>query len=151
MPILKCRFFFDTSVVIAALLSPKGAAGELMRLVEAEVVTMVVSETVIREADGVLSTKFPELAQEGRGLWKHLHPEIAPTPTAAQLKPFAKKLPTGNAMILCAAQSVKVSAFVTWNTRDFMAPGISSLAAFPIVVPGQALKLFRAWMDPLIQ
>ena len=144
------RMFFDTSVYIAALLSPHGAAGALVRLVEAGAMTMVVSDEVIKEADRVLGAKFPELIQESRTLWRHLSPEIAPHPTVDQRRPFSQRLPTGDASILCAAQLAKVSAFATWNTRDFMAPGVASLVDFPIVVPADGLKLFRKWMEPFL-
>ncbi len=144
------RIFFDTSVYIAALLSPGGAAGELVRLAEAGVIRMVVSEEVIVEADRVLAGKFPELIQESRGLWKHLNPEMAPDPTASQIKPFLEKLSQGGASILCAARLAKVSAFVTWNTRDFMAQGVASLVDCPVVVPADCLVLFRKWIDPFL-
>ena len=151
MPIPQYRVFFDTSVYIAALLSPKGAAGELIRLVEAGVIQMVVSQEVIIEADRVLSLKFPLLIQESRKLWKNLRPQIAPDPTSSQMKPFIKKLPNADASILCSAHLSKVSVFVTWNTRDFMAPDVSSLVDFPIVVPADCLKLFRKWIDLFLQ
>ncbi|MBI4248943.1 MAG: PIN domain-containing protein [Elusimicrobia bacterium] len=144
------RIFFDTSVYIAALLSPEGAAGELLRLVEAGVVRMLVSDEVIIEADRVLSRKFPELIQDSRSLWKHLGPEIAPNPTAAQVKPFLVLLAKGDASILCSARLAKASAFVTWNTRDFMRPGVKTLVDFPIVVPADGLKLFRKWIEPFL-
>ncbi len=142
------RMFFDTSVYIAALLSPSGAAGELIRLVESGAVLMVVSEEVIGEADRVLGRKFPELIQDSRKLWKHLRPEVVSNPSKDALKPFDRRLPWGDAAILCAAHQAKVSAFVTWNTRDFMSPGISALVNFPIVVPADALTLFRQWVEP---
>lgn len=150
MALPQYRIFFDTSVYIAALLSPEGAAGELVRLAEAGVIHMVVSEEVITEADRVLAEKFPELIQESRRLWKALAPEIAPNPTHNQTKPFWGKLPKGDALILCAAHLAKVSAFVTWNTRDFMTHQVQSLVDFPIVVPREGLKLFRKWTDPLL-
>lgn len=142
------RIFFDTSVYIAALLSADGAAGELVRLAESQAIAMVVSQEVIIESDRVLGAKFPELIQESRDLWKNLGPEIAPDPSADQIKPFLRKLPKGDALILCAAHLAKVSAFVTWNTRDFMAAGIASLVDFPIAVPADGLKLFRKWIGP---
>ena len=151
MAIAQYRVFFDTSVYIAALLSVKGAAGELVRLAEAGVIRMVVSQEVITESDRVLVVKFPELIQESRKLWKHLSPEIAPGPTTGQIKPFLEKLPKGDASILCAAHLSKVAAFVTWNTRDFMAPKVASLVDFPIVVPADCLKLFRKWMEPFLE
>ncbi len=146
----QCRIFFDTSVYIAALLSPGGAARELVRLVEAGAIRMVVSKEVITESDRVLAAKFPALIQENRQLWKNLVPEIAPPPTTDQVKAFSQKLAQGDAMILCAAHLAKVSAFVTWNTRDFMTPSVGSLVDFPILVPADGLKLFRKWIEPFL-
>src|SRR3989338_1886569 len=145
------RIFFDTSVYIAALLSPGGAAGELVRLAEAGVIRMVVSKEVIVEADRVLAGKFPELIQDSRGLWKHLNPEMAPDPTASQIKPFLEKLSKGDASILCVAHLARVSVFVTWNTRDFMAHGVDSLVDCLVVVPADCLILFRKWIAPFLR
>jgi len=150
MAIPQYRIFFDTSAYIAALISPKGTAGELVRLVEVGILRMVVSQEVIIEADRVLAEKFPELVQENRRLWKHLSPEIASNPTIIQVKPFLEKLPKADATILCSAHLAKVSAFITWNTRDFMGQHVSMLVDFPIVVPADGLKLFRKWIEPFL-
>ncbi|MBI4386951.1 MAG: PIN domain-containing protein [Elusimicrobia bacterium] len=150
MAVPQYRIFFDTSVYIAALLSAEGAAGGLLRLVESGAVRMLVSEEVVIEVDRVLSGKFPKLIQDSRRLWRHLRPEIAPNPTAHQIKPFLLKLPKGDASILCSARLARVAAFVTWNTRDFMHPGVMTLVDFPIVVPAEGLKLFRKWIEPFI-
>ncbi len=150
MAIPRYRIFFDTSTYIAALLSPEGAAGELIRLVEGGAISMVVSEEVIIEIDRVLSKKFPIRVEKSRELLKALAPEIAPEPTATQAKRFLHKLDKGDASILCSAHLAKVSAFVTWNTRDFMAHGVDALVDFPIVVPADALKLFRKWIEPFL-
>ena len=144
------RVFFDTSVYIAALISPKGASGELIRLAEAGAITMVVSEQVVVESDRVLGKKFPGLVDESRRLWKVLRPEMAPEPTPKQVAPFRVRLSSGDASILCAAQRVQVSSFVTWNTRDFMKPGIGEMVSFPIVVPEECLKRFRTWIQPYL-
>ena len=151
MAIPQYRIFFDTSAYIAALISPKGAAGELIRLVEAGILRMVVSQEVIIETDRVLTLKFPELIQENRRLWKHLAPEISPDPTTSQAKLFLESLPKGDAIILCSVHLAKVSAFITWNTRDFMGKHIASLVDFPIVVPADGLKLFRKWVEPFLE
>ena len=150
MAIPKYRIFLDTSVYIAALLSPDGAAGELIHLVEGGAISMVISEEVVVEIDRVLSNKFPARVEKSRELLKYLAPEIAPDPTAAQAKPFLHKLNKGDASILCSAHLAKVSAFVTWNTRDFMAHGVNTLVDFPIVIPADALKLFRKWIEPFL-
>lgn len=150
MGIPQYRIFFDTSAYIAGLYSSEGAARELLNLVESEAICMVVSEEVITEIDRVMTRKFPDLVQESRRIWKELQPEVVPNPSAADIKPFLEKLDNGDAAILCAAQSAKVSAFVTWNTRDFMAHNVNALVDFPIVIPPDALKLFRKWIDPFL-
>ncbi len=150
MAVPQHRVFFDTSVYISALLSEQGAARELIRLVESGAIRMVVSEEVIVEVDRVLSRKFPVRVEQNRQLWKHLDPEMVPNPSTDLIKPFSHKLAKGDASILCSAHLAKVSAFVTWNTRDFMARGVDSLVDFPIVIPADALKLFRKWIEPFL-
>ena len=150
MAIPPYKVFFDTRAYMAGLISPKGAAGELLRLVEAGAILMVSSQEVIIGADRVVALKFPELIQENRKLWKCLSPEIAPTPTISQARPFLEKLPRADAIILCSAKLAQASAFITWNTRDFMGQDISSLVNFPIVVPADGLKLFRKWIEPFL-
>lgn len=151
MPAPQYRIFFDTSVYIAGLRSPTGgAARELLRLVESQAIRMVVSDEVVLEVDRVMQAKFPGLVQESRQFWKELKPEVVPNPPSDYVKPFLEKLDKGDAAILCAAGLAKVSAFVTWNTRDFMAHGVEALVGFPIVIPADALKLFRKWIDPFL-
>ena len=144
------RIFFDTSAYIAGLRSSVGAARELLNLAESETVGMVVSEEVVTEIDRVMTRKFPDVVQESRKIWKELKPEVMPNPSAADIKPFLEKLDKGDALILCAAHFAKVSAFVTWNTRDFMADGVDALVDFPIVIPADALTLFRKWIEPFL-
>ncbi len=153
MNIPSYRVFFDTSVYIAALFSPTGAAGELLRLAESGAITMVVSEKVIIESDQVLIRKFPKLIEDSRCLWKSIGPEISKNPLSKDLKHFVDKLLKSDAEILCAAQKSKsksIDCFVTWNTRDFMKPGISDIVDFPIVVPGECLNLFRDWLKQFL-
>ena len=147
MPLPQLRVFFDTSVYIAALISPEGAAGELVKLAEGGAIVMVVCEEVVREADRVLGRKFPELMQESRRLWKNIGPEVSPDPQVTEVEMFSKLLPAGDASILCAALHTNVVAFVTWNTCDFMKPGISDLVRFPVLIPEDCLKLIRERLD----
>jgi predicted nucleic acid-binding protein len=121
-----------------------------LNLAESETVGMVVSEEVVTEIDRVTTRKFPDLVQESRRIWRELKPEVVLNPSLGDMKPFLEKLDEGDASILCAAQLAKVSAFVTWNTRDFMAHGVDTLVDFPIVVPADALKLFRKWIEPFL-
>ena len=150
MSIPSFRVFFDTSVYIAALISNKGAAAELLRLSEAGIIQMVVSEEVIVESDRVLQAKFPELIDDSRRLWKSLKPQVVLNSRLNQIKPFVKLLDKSDAAILCAASHADVAAFVTWNTKDFMKPKVAALVSFPIVVPADCLVLFRKWLEPFL-
>ena len=147
MPVPQFRIFFDTSVYIAGLLSPNGAAGELIRLAEVGGIRMVVSEDVIRESDAVLGRKFPDLISDSRRFWRSLSPDLASRCGAEELARFRSLLPTGDAAILCAAFRADVSAFVTWNTKDFMKVGVDQLVSVPIVIPSEGLRLIREWCE----
>lgn len=151
MPSPPYRIFFDTSVYIAGLLSPKGAAGELMRLAESGIIQMVVSKRIIIESDQVLINKFPDLIEDSRRFWKSLSPELVKEPSPSKSKSFTENLPLADAFILSAAHKADVLAFVTWNTKDFMKKNIKSLVNFPIVVPGDCLELFRTWINPFFE
>lgn len=141
---------WEVSAHVAALLSSEGAASELIHLAEGNAIRMVVSEEVIVEIDRFLSKKFPDRIYRSRELLKRLAPEIAPNPTAIHIQEFLHKLDDGDASILCSAKLAKVEAFVTWNTRDFIVHGVHKLVDFPIVVPADALKLFRKWIEPFL-
>ena len=108
---------------------------------------MVVSEDVIRETDSVLGRKFPDLIQDSRRFWRSLCPEMVSACGAKELARFSSLFPPGDAVILCAAFRGDVSAFVTWNTKDFMKPGVDQLLSVPIVIPSECLRLIREWCE----
>jgi len=58
------KVFIDTSALIAGILSPTGAAHEVLRLCEAGVVKAVMSRQVLVEADRNLSEKLPAFLSE---------------------------------------------------------------------------------------
>ena len=55
------RIFLDTSVIIAAVLSPTGGARRLFLLAEAGILKPIVGPTVLRESDDVIRRKTPKL------------------------------------------------------------------------------------------
>ena len=60
--------FLDTSALIAGIVSPTGAAREVLRLCEAGAVELLVSRQVLTEADRNLSAKLPALVPDYRHL-----------------------------------------------------------------------------------
>src|SRR5512135_3338259 len=59
MPVKNLKVFLDTSVIIAAVLSPDGGGRMLFRLAETGFLGIILGPSVIREADEVVRRKVP--------------------------------------------------------------------------------------------
>ncbi len=76
------RVFLDTSALLAGLASPQGAAHLILALAEADLLTLVVSEEVLVEAERNLAAKLPE-ALPYYWQWREACPlEQVPPPSA---------------------------------------------------------------------
>ncbi len=145
MPIRGFRTFLDTSVLVAGIISPRGAAHEVIRMAEADIVRAVVSEQVLTELDRVLSAKFPELVQEYRGLLRNLHLEVADDPSPHQRQRLEDVIEPADAGILAAADRALVDWLLTWDKKDFLKPKVKDRVRFRIADPGEFLHAFREW------
>ncbi len=137
------QVFIDTSALIAGMLSPTGAAHEVLRLCEAHVVQAVLSRQVLVETDRNLADKLPTLLPDYRAFLKHLAPRIAADPPRASVERAKELIHHNDAPILAAALLAHVDYLVTWNTRHFQKKAVRDAAPFPIVTPGEFLEAFR--------
>jgi predicted nucleic acid-binding protein len=137
------QVFIDTSALIAGILSPTGAAHEVLRLCEAHVVQAVMSRQVLVETDRNLADKLPTLLPDYRAFLKHLAPRIAADPPRASVERAKELIHHNDAPILAAALLADVDYLVTWNTRHFQKKAVRDAAPFPIVTPGEFLEAFR--------
>ena len=135
--------FLDTSALIAGIISPTGAAHEVLRLCEAKVLTSVISRQVLVEADRNLSEKLPALIPDYRDLLRHLSPLIVEDPSEQAVEEAATVINHKDAPILAAALEANVDYLVTWNTRHFQKKAVKEYARFRIVTPGELLQEFR--------
>jgi|CXWL01.1.fsa_nt_gi predicted nucleic acid-binding protein len=135
--------FIDTSALIAGILSPTGAAHEVLRLCESGVVKAVMSRQVLVEADRNLSEKFSVLLSEYRLFLKQLSPLIVDDPSRASVDQARKIIRHNDAPILAAAIEEGVDYLVTWNTRHFQKKSVRDHAQLPILTPGEFLEEFR--------
>jgi len=135
--------FIDTSALIAGILSPTGAAHEVLRLCEAGVVKAVMSRQVLVEADRNLSEKLPAFLSEYRRFLKHLSPLIVEDPSRPAVVQAGEIIHHNDAPILAAAIEAGVDYLVTWNTRHFQKKVVRDYAQFPILTPGEFLEEFR--------
>jgi predicted nucleic acid-binding protein len=137
------KVFLDTSALMAGILSPTGAAHEVLRLCEAGVVQAVVSRQVLVEADRNLSAKVPSLLSEYRVFLKQVYPLVVEDPSANGVERAGGVIHPNDAPILAAAIEAQVDFLITWNTRHFQKRSVQSYARFPILTPGEFLDAFR--------
>jgi predicted nucleic acid-binding protein len=143
MEVKRWRVFLDTSALIAGVVSPTGAAREVLRLAEARLIELVVSRQVLTEADRNLSAKLPGILDDYHGLLEHLDPVIVEDPSREAVQEAIRVIHKNDAPILAAAKHAAVDYLVTWNTRDFLTAKVQAWAPFPVMTPGEFLRAFR--------
>lgn len=137
------RVFLDTSALIAGIVSPTGAAREVLRLAEARVIELVVSRQVVIEAERNVASKLPLLLDDHHLLLRHLAPVVVEDPPHGAAQEAARVIHRNDAPILAAARIAAVDYLVTWNTRDFLTERVRDWASFPVLTPGEFLRAFR--------
>lgn len=135
--------FLDTSALIAGILSPTGAAHEVLRLTEAGVIQGAVSRQVLVEADRNLSEKMPTIFPDYRIFLSQLAPLVVEDPSRDAVETALAVIHHNDAPILAAAVETEVDFLITWNTRHFLKKAVRSYATFPILTPEEFLEAFR--------
>ncbi len=143
MEVKRWRVFLDTSALIAGVVSPTGAAREVLRLAEARLIELVVSRQVLTEADRNLTSKLPTILEDYQLLLRHLDPVIVDDPSRESVQEATRIIHRNDAPILAAAKHAAVDYLVTWNTRDFLTAKVRTWVPFPVTTPGEFLRAFR--------
>ncbi len=141
------KVFLDTSALIAGIVSPTGAAREVLRLCETGVVELLVSRQVLTEADRNLSAKLPALVPDYRHLMHRMSPTLVEDPTHREVAQARRVIHHKDAPILAVAISAEVDCLITRNTKHFHKPPIMRAVRFRIVTPGEFLEEFRGWLS----
>jgi len=135
--------FLDTSALIAGLLSPTGAAHEVLRLGETHLIKIAMSQQVLTEANRNLSSKLPTLLSPYRAFLQRLSPRIVEDPSPQAVREATRVIHHKDAPILAAARQANVDYLVSWNTRHFHTDAVRSFVQFPVLTPGEFLQVFR--------
>lgn len=141
------KVFLDTSALIAGIVSPTGAAREVLRLCEAGVVELLVSRQVLTEADRNLSAKLPALIPDYRHLMHRMSPTLVEDPTHREVAQARRVIHHKDAPLLAAAISAEVDYLITWNTKHFHTSPVMRAVRFRIATPGEFLEEFRGWLS----
>jgi predicted nucleic acid-binding protein len=137
------KVFLDTSALIAGVLSPTGAAHEVLRLCEAGVVQAALSRQVLVEADRNLSKKVPAVLPEYRVFLRQLSLIVVEDPSRHAVEEAGDVIHHNDAPILAAAIESGADFLITWNTRHFHKKSVRAYAKFPILTPGEFLETFH--------
>ena len=141
----KIDLFFDSSALMAGMISAGGAARALLLLAEDEKILLTVSEQVIVEVERNLARKAPQALPFARQLILATKLRIVRDPSPELVKTHMDWIShPADVPILVAAVQARVDFLVTLNTRHFLKdPGVAQRSGLLISTPGDALAWVR--------
>ena len=136
--------FFDTSALYSAIVSPSGAARELMRMAINDAVTLYISEDVVTEATRNISNKAPQLVPVLAFLLDVGVFILTPRLNAHEVQVTAQYVEPKDAMIVAAAIKANVTYLATFDRKHLIdPPAVSANSSLNIATPGDILQQLR--------
>jgi predicted nucleic acid-binding protein len=138
------KIFFDSSALVAGIISASGAARALLQLAEIEELDVVINEQVIVETERVLARKSPRNLPDFRQAIKIVRPIIVRETAKDVQKCLYMIADPDDAPILAAAIKAKVDFLITYNRKHFLDdPKVAEKSGLQIGTPGDALAWLR--------
>ncbi len=139
------KIFIDSSVVIAALLSPGGGSAQTINFCEIPILDGYISLDVIGEVKEVIERKLPGIHKEFEKLLKIASLKVVKKISPPLLRNVKRWLDhPKDAKILAAAKMAHVDCLVSLDIKHFIKdPRIAEKAQIKILTPGDFLKFFR--------
>jgi predicted nucleic acid-binding protein len=135
--------FIDSSVFIAAIHSPRGGSGEVLRFAVAELFEAVISPEVVREAQNHFAQEHPDLLPPFQEFLE-LVPFTHVLPTLTDVEDAAAYTPSKDKAIVAGANTGKVDYLVTLDKKHLLGnEQIEASVGFKIVTPGEFLRMLR--------
>ena len=141
----RIRVFLDTSALFAAILSATGGSRMVLKLGEAEAVTVLVSPQVLAEAENVLKRKAPQAVGLLALLLDRSRVEVTPSPAPENVeKSEILTHHPGDAQVLAAVWQSQADYLVTLERQHFLDnPLVAQSVPFPVGTPGDFLAWYR--------
>ena len=138
------EIFLDTSVIIAAVMSPTGGARLLFRLAHAGTIQLLVGKGVLGEAEEVMRRKAPELLGLLAQLLDEAGIEIGNEPTSKHVEQAYSLIDYApDANVLAQAISVNPDWLASHDKEHFLGnPALNELP-FRIGTPGDVIAWLR--------
>ena len=140
------RAFLDTSVIVAAVLSPEGGSRMVLKLGEAGVVALCVGPTVLAELDDIVSRKAPQTRAHLAKLLDAARVAVGPAAPSTLLADtrLAVSHPA-DAAIVAEALAARAEWLLTHDKRHLLAAA-GDVAGLTIGTPGDFLAALREWL-----
>jgi predicted nucleic acid-binding protein len=141
---ISLKVFLDTSVIIAAVLSPTGGARALFHLGEAGLLHLMVGPHVLREAEEVVRRKVPKSLPLLAQLLAAGQVEISLVSTAQQVKTarrFVHYLP--DVFVFAEAIQARPDWFITHDKEHFLKHHTEIQPQFKTGTPSDLLQKFK--------
>lgn len=141
----KVDLFFDSSALIAGIISAQGAARALLLLAEDEKIQITISEQVIAEVERNIARKAPKALPFARQLILHAKLRIVSDPKSGDVLNHQDWIGhPADVPILVAAAINDADFLVTLNTKHFLDdPEVACHSGLRIGTPGDALTWVR--------
>lgn len=145
------NLFFDSSALIAGIISDTGAARALLLLAEDQRIIISVSEQVIVEVERNIAKKIPKILQLAREMIRASNVIIYKDPSKEEVREHLNWIShQADVPILVSAAKAKVDFLVTLNTKHFLEdPQVTFHSGLRIGTPGDALSFVRNRMSKL--
>jgi len=141
--------FFDSSALLAGIISDRGAARALLLLADAGLLTVIVSEQVIAETERAMARRVPRAlmayreAMRSTGLRIVRNPSPGETEAHEDVTAHPADVPT-----VVAAMKAGVDYVVTLNRRHLVDdPGVAARSGLRIGTPEGALTWVREQLE----
>lgn len=140
------ELFFDSSALVAGILSPTGGARALLVVAEIGLISIVVSEQVVAETERAVAREGPGALAYFRRSLKQAVDRITPDPSPEEVRDHQDIIQhQADVPIVVAAMQAKVDFLVTHNRRHFIDDrGVADRSGLDIGTPGDALDWLRA-------
>ncbi len=113
------KVFIDSSVLIAASISPKGSARDLIIKALRNEFKVIVSDLVIEETQRNLKNKAPQALPALQLFLESLNPEVE-TPTKSQIVKVSKIIELKDAPIVAGAIKAKADFLVSFDRKHIL-------------------------------
>ncbi len=138
------RIFLDTSVFFAAVYPETGAARVILKLGEAETISLWIGPSVLKEMEAVLARKSPKSKGLFALLLHRARVQIGPEPDADSLRLSSLLIDYApDARVLAEAIAIQSDYLVSFDRKHLV--GNEKLDAVPVAVgtPGDFLAWYR--------